>query len=38
MQEDLENEIERKKKEIDRRLSPNREIHRSFTEGNRKET
>lgn len=37
MQEDLENEIERKKKG-NRRLSPNREIHRSFTEGNRKET
>ena len=37
MQEDLENEIERKK-EGNRRLSPNREIHRSFTEGNRKET
>ena len=37
MQEDLENEIERKKKEI-KRLSPNCEIHWSFTEGYRKET
>ena len=35
MQDDLENEIERKKKQIEDFL---REIHRSFTEGNRKET